>query len=300
MDSRRAALLESQAKGTNAHRLKALLEDSAAKLLAQRNANIALHGQNTALKQRVEELEHSNSRCSLRIEKLKASAAHVKALSLHLALVEEDVQKTQATIDHDASHARMLLKELRLAIQKQFASDVHLNKAALPFLCHCIDEASTALTRISSKFPAQTCPHIISSSHRPDDVDAFIHQAEAVVTEHDQLPKHQKELRLQLSERAREAQNTQHYVTALEDRLAFLEAEIAKLRSQTSSTFASSAHRPLSASASACYGWRSHVGPMAPARYGGGRVTGFTTTSQGACCKVGAGAATKPLQGTIC
>jgi len=281
MDSHRAALLECR-------RLNALLEESYAKLLAQHNASSVLQEENLALKHRVEELEHLNSKRAHRIEKLKASAAHVKELSLQLALVEEDVQRTQATIDRDTGHALLLLREIRLAIQKLFASDLHISKSVLPSLCHYIDQASRALTRISSKSPSQSHPHPSSSNSRSWTAVSSIHQAEAAATERYESSKHQHELRLQLTERAREAQHTQLYVKALEGRLSVLEAEITQLRSQASSTY-----QPPSAAAPVYCWWEDGTAR----RGGGGGAAEFAANNQGVGCK-SARAVTKPLQGT--
>jgi hypothetical protein len=80
--------------------------------------------------------------------------------------------------------------------------------------------------------------------------------------------KHNRELVLKLSQRAREAQQTQQYTDALECRLSFLEAEIAMLRSQVCSATPRNVHanalRPPSLGANGESARHSHATAAKP------------------------------------
>ena len=193
-----------------------------------------------ALKQRVEELERLNSKWEQKILKLKETAALVKKFSLKLALIEKDVQSTQATSDRDAGHIHTLLNELRFAIQKQFSSEARLRNDTPHVLCSLVDQVSRALA--SSDFPRPAVSNASDVCDRCVLVTSFAGQEELAATGHDQLSKHNRELVLKLSQRAREAQQTRQYTNALEYRLSFLEAEIALLRSQACSATPRNVH----------------------------------------------------------
>jgi hypothetical protein len=225
MDCHRAVLIE-------CGRLKTMLEDTAAKLSAQRNANKAIQEDNTALKRRIEELERLNSKQARKIVKLKDTATHVKDFALQLSHVEQLVHESQAKIDQDAAHAHKLLKDLRFAIVKQFSSEVHLSTVALPFLCNIIDNAATAIARMCSSPPALPSHHNTQSSAQTCALISRIRQASSasadchVCTQ----PSH---LHRKLAEKSRDATLAQRYAKALEARLVSLEAEVTELRSES-------------------------------------------------------------------
>jgi hypothetical protein len=210
-------------------RLKTLLEQSAAELLAQREANSEIRLENISLKQRIKEFERLNSKQERKMLKLKETAARVKGFSLQLSLIEKDIENTQATLDADAGHALSLLKELRLSIQKHCSSDKDLCTMPLTSLCACIDQVSRALARMCSYFPAQ------SSSEARDQTGAasllFKHE-DLASSERNKLLKLNSDLGVTLSARAHEANQTQVYIKALESRICFLEAEMVPLRSR--------------------------------------------------------------------
>ena len=235
----RAALLE-------CGRLKILLEESSSKLSDQREMNSAIRTENFVLKQRIEELERLNSKQERKVRQWKETVARVKNFSLQLSIVEKDFQETHAALDKDAGHALMLLKELRFAIQKQYSSETNLCKIALPSLCSCIDEVSRALKRIRSYSPSSSsAPSTPSTGHaKPGAVASLIQRAELSAVALDAMYKQNNDLASKLAEKNHEARQTQLYVKALESRLCLLEAEIAPLRSQSSSTTARVLHAP--------------------------------------------------------
>lgn len=239
MGADRAALLE-------CGRLKMLIEESSSKLMAQREMNSAILTENFMLKQRIEELERLNSKQERKVRQWKETVALVKNFSFQLSNVEKDFQSIYAALDKDAGHALKLLKELRFAIQKQYSSETNLCKIALPSLCSCIDEVSRALKRIRSYSPpSSSAPSTPSTGHaKPGAVASLIERAELSAVAFDAISKQKNDLASKLAEKKHEARQTQLYVKALESRLCLLEAEIAPLRSQSSSTTSRVLHAP--------------------------------------------------------
>lgn len=225
MDCHRAVLIE-------CGRLKTMLEETAAKLSAQRNANKAIQEDNTALKRRIEELERLNSKQARKIVKLKGTATHVKDFALQLSHVEQLVHESQAKIDQDAAHAHTLLKDLRFAIVKQFSSEAHLSKVALPFLCNIIDNAATAIARMCSTPPALPSHHNTQSSAQTGALISRIRQAASASADDGHVCAQPSHLHRKLAEKARDATLAQRYAKALEARLVLLEAEVTELRSE--------------------------------------------------------------------
>ena len=225
MDCHRAVLIE-------CGRLKTMLEETAAKLSSQHNANKAMQEDNAALKQRIEELERLNSKQARKIGKLRDTATHVKDFALQLSHVEQLVQESQAKIDHDAARAHMLLKDLRFAIVKQFSSEVHLSKVALPSLCNCVDNAARAIARLCSRPPVLSSPHKLQGSAETGALIPRIRQAASASTEHDNLCTQPHHLHRKLAEKSRDATLAKRYAKALETRLVLLEAEVTELRSE--------------------------------------------------------------------
>jgi hypothetical protein len=229
-------------------RLKAVIEDSASKLLIERDANRLLRGVNSALKKRVEGLEYSNAKRAQKITQLRETASRVKDFSLQLAQVESDIQKTLAVIEQDAEHALKMLKDLSHTIQKQCAFDSHPSKISLPFIGSCIDEASRVIARICCHFPVSSSPKAFEGQNRQQTRAAVNLEAGAADTKRKKSVRQSPEPGLQQTERARSAQQSQLYVQALETRLSFLESEIAQLRRQTCLAFTGDVHQQLPSS----------------------------------------------------
>jgi hypothetical protein len=228
MDCHRAVLIE-------CGRLKTMLEETAAKLSAQRNANKAIQEDNTALKRRIEELERLNGKQARKIVKLKDTATHVKDFALQLSHVEQLVHESQAKIDQDAAHAHKLLKDLRFAIVKQFSSEAHLSTVALPFLCNIIDNAATAIARMCSTPPALHSHHNTQSSAQTGALISRcrIRQAASASADDGHVCTQPSHLHRKLAEKSRDATLAQRYAKALEARLVLLEAEVTELRSES-------------------------------------------------------------------
>lgn len=132
----------------------------------------------------------------------------------------------------------MLLKKLRFAIVKQFSSEVHLSKAALPSLCNCIDNAARAIARMCSRPPVLLSPHNPQASSKTGALISRIRQAAPASTEHDYMCTQPSDLHRKLAEKSRDLTLAKRYAKALEARLVLLEAEVTELRSEARLTSA--------------------------------------------------------------